>query len=275
MERGIIHPLPLTILRRNPVLKKAKSDYLIQSVSRALDILEAFTVKEGALGVTELSCKLRLHKNNVFRLLATLETRGYVEQDKERGTYRLGIKLYEVASVFLHHLDIRRQARPVLPSVARELNETVYLAVRQGASVVYVEGAETEEPIRVVTRLGARLPAHATAAGKAISAFLSREKFDELFSQTLVALTNKTITDREALFSRLVRVADDGYAVGDEEETAGVRSVAAPVWDLTKQVAGAVECVAPAFRMGDERIQTIVPQLLAAAREISVRLGAA
>lgn len=256
-------------------MKKAKSDYLIQSASRALDILEAFTPTEGSLGVTELSRKLRLHKNNVFRLLATLETRGYVEQDKERGTYRLGIKPYEVASVFLHHLDIRRQAQPVLQSLARQLSETVYLAVRHGDSVVYVDVAETEEPIRVATRLGARLPAHATAAGKVISAHLSREKFDELFPPTLVPLTNKTITDREALFSQLVRVADDGYAVSDEEELSGVRSVAAPVWDFTKQVAGAVECVAPAFRMGDERIQAIVHQILDAARELSVRIGAA
>src|SRR3972149_2925670 len=98
--------------------KKAKSDYLIQSVSRALDLLEAFSVKEGAWGVTELARKLKLHKNNVFRLLATLETRGYVEQDKETERYRLGAKVYEIAAVFLQHLDLRRQARPYLESLA-------------------------------------------------------------------------------------------------------------------------------------------------------------
>ena len=100
-------------------MKKAKSDYLIQSVSRALDILEAFTPNEGELGVTELSRRLKLHKNNVFRLLATLETRGYVEQDKESGNYRLGMKTFEVANIFTHHLGLVRQARPVLDQLAQ------------------------------------------------------------------------------------------------------------------------------------------------------------
>jgi DNA-binding IclR family transcriptional regulator len=256
-------------------MKKAKSDYLIQSVSRAVDILETFSPKEGTLGVTELARKLRLHKNNVFRLLATLETRGYVEQERESGAYRLGPKIYEVALVFLHHLEIRRQARPVLDSTAAQLHESLYLAQRDRASVVYVDGVETEQPIRVAPRLGARLPAHATAAGKAMIAFLSREQFEELFiAQPLAALTAKTITDPEALFSHLGHVVDVGYALSDEEETPDVRGVAVPIWDSNKQVVGAIECVAPAFRMERDRIQNLVPQLKAAAQEISVRMGA-
>lgn len=255
-------------------MKKAKSDYLIQSVSRAFDILEAFSTKEGALGVTELSRKLRLHKNNVFRLLATLETRGYVEQDRESDTYRLGVRSYEVASVFLSHLDWRRQARPVLESLAGELGESCYLALRQGASVVYVDVVETDAPIRVAPRLGRRFPAHATAAGKVLAAALTREKFEELFpSPALEQLTPKTIADREALFSHLGQVADNGYALSDEEDSPGVRALAAPISDFTKEVVGAVECVAPAFRMDAGRVEAVAGPLKAAAREITARIG--
>ena len=257
-------------------MKKAKSDYLIQSVSRALDILEAFSPREGTLGVTELARKLRLHKNNVFRLLATLETRGYVEQEKESGAYRLGLKIYEVAAVFLRQLEIRRHARPVLESTATQLHESLYLAQRDRAFVVYVDCVETDQPIRVASRLGARFPAHATAAGKAMIAFLSRELFEECFMrQPLTALTAKTITDAEALFSQLGRVVDAGYALSDEEDTPGVRSVAAPIWDSNKQIVGAIECVAPAFRMEHGRIQELIPQLKAAAQEMSARIGGA
>ena len=257
-------------------MKKAKSDYLIQSVSRALDILEAFSPREATLGITELARKLRLHKNNVFRLLATLETRGYVDQEKESGAYRLGPRIYEVASVFLHHLEVKRQARPVLELFAAQLHESLYLAQRHTASVVYVDGIETDQPIRVASRLGTRLPAHATAAGKVMIAFLSRELFEELFmAQPLTALTAKTITDAETLFSHLGRVIDAGYALSDEEDAPGVRCVAAPIWDSAKQIVGAVECVAPAFRMEHDRTQELILQLKAAAQEISARIGGA
>ena len=152
-------------------MKKAKSDYLIQSVSRALDILEAFTVAQGELGVTELSRKLKLHKNNVFRLLATLETRGYVEQDRDSGNYRLGMRTFEVGSVFVNHLGFGKQARPVLEQVAEESGETAYLAVLDGPWVVSIDMVETTHAVRVVPHVGRRLPAHATALGKAQLAF--------------------------------------------------------------------------------------------------------
>ncbi|MFQ5520908.1 MAG: IclR family transcriptional regulator, partial [Candidatus Methylomirabilia bacterium] len=128
--------------------KKAKSDYLIQSVSRALDLLEAFTPREGSLGVTELAQKLRLHKNNVFRLLATLETRGYVVQDKETERYRLAAKTYQVGAVFLHHLDLRRQAHASLEVLSQKCGETAYVGLLDGVSTVYVDMAESEQSVR-------------------------------------------------------------------------------------------------------------------------------
>ena len=94
--------------------RKEKAEYIVQSVDRALDILESFDYHKEELGVTELAHKLNLHKNNVFRLLATLEVRRFIEQDKKTGNYRLGIKTFEIANVFLHHLGLRRQARPIL-----------------------------------------------------------------------------------------------------------------------------------------------------------------
>lgn len=240
--------------------KKAKSDYLIQSVSRALDLLEAFSVKEGELGVTELARKLRLHKNNVFRLLATLETRGYVEQDKETERYRLGPKVFEVASVFLQHLDLRRQARPHLEALAAKSGETAYLAVLERSAAVYVDMVECDQAVRVAPRLGRRFPAVATATGHALLALLPRE-------QQEAAVAGQA--ESAQVLDRLARVAAAGYAVDREECEPGVVAVAAPIRDPAKRVVGAVECGAPAFRWTLDRLKgELAPLVVGAAGQI-------
>jgi DNA-binding IclR family transcriptional regulator len=256
-------------------MKKAKSDYLIQSVSRALDILEAFAVGQESLGVTELSRKLKLHKNNVFRLLATLETRGYVEQDRETGNYRLGIKTFEVASVFLHHLGLVEQARGALEQLASETTEAAYLAVLDGPWVICVDAVETTHPVRVVSWLGQRRPAHATALGKAQLAFRPQDELEQLWKQhDLVSVTPRTIADAGRLGDELARIAAQEAAFEDEEAAAGVRGVAVPVRDYQKRVVAAVGVIGPASRLTLERLQgEIVGRVKAAAHTVGKRLG--
>lgn len=245
--------------------KKAKSDYLIQSVSRALDLLEAFSTKEGALGVTELARKLRLHKNNVFRLLATLETRGYVEQDKESERYRLGAKVYEIASVFLHHLDLRRQARPHLEILAVKSGETAHLAVLDRSAVVYVDIVESEQAVRTAPRLGRRFPAIFTAAGRVLLAALPRGQQEEAVAGQAEAAE---------ILELLARVAAEDYAVEQEVGEPGVVAVAAPIRDPSKRVVGAVECGAPVFRWTVERLKgDLVPLVIGTARQVEASLG--
>ena len=257
------------------IMKKAKSDYLIQSVSRALDILEAFAIGQEELGVTELSRKLKLHKNNVFRLLATLETRGYVEQDRETGNYRLGMKTFEVASVFLHHLGVAKQARPVLEQLAGETGETAYLAVLDGPWVVCVDMVETGHAVRVVSQLGRRLPAHAAALGKAQLACRSHEELEQLWKQhELTAVTPRSITAPGRLGEELAQVAAQELALEDEELAPGVRGVAAPVRDYQKRVVGAIGVTGPVLRLTLERLQSeLAPRVKAAAHSVSKRLG--
>jgi IclR family KDG regulon transcriptional repressor len=256
-------------------MKKAKSDYLIQSVSRALDILEAFVVGQEELGVTELSRKLKLHKNNVFRLLATLETRGYVEQDKESGNYRLGIRTFEVASVFLHHLGLAKQARPLLEQLAAETGETAYLAVLEGPWAVAIDMVETAHAVRVVSQLGRRVPAHASALGKAQLAFRPQEELEQLWkAHELTAVTPRTITDPGRLCEHLVQVAAQEQAVEDEELATGVRAVAAPIRDYQKRVVGAMGVTGPSLRLTLERLQgELAPRVRAVAQGASKRLG--
>src|SRR5512135_2270091 len=158
------------------VTKREKSNYTIQSVSHALDILESFTKTEKELGVTELSKRLGLHKNNVFRLLATLEHRGYIEQNGETENYRLGPKTLQIGSIFIEQRECRRQARPILEGLMLEANETSVVAVLRANKVVYMDSVETDRAVRAISRIGAMLPAHCTAVGKAQLALSSPEE---------------------------------------------------------------------------------------------------
>jgi len=255
--------------------RKEKSEYVVQSVDRALDILEAFNYNEEELGVTELSHKLNLHKNKVFRLLATLETRGYIEQDKKTGNYRLGIKIFEVANVFLHHLGLRRQARPILEELVGKCNETAYLAVTDGMDVVYVLMHETSHTVRVIPRLGHRLPAYCTASGKVQLAYESQDRLMQLLKdRPLRKLTRNTITDLDQLREHLAEVSRQGFAVDNEELEDGVCCVAAPVRDYSHRVVAGVGLSGPVSRFSPARVMTeLVPLVKEAGAKISQRLG--
>ncbi|MBI2903591.1 MAG: IclR family transcriptional regulator [Candidatus Methylomirabilis oxyfera] len=255
--------------------KKEKADYVVQSVDRALDILESFDFNEEELGVSELAHKLDLHKNNVFRLLATLEVRGYIEQDKKSGNYRLGIKTFEIANVFLHHLGLRRQARPILEELVGRCDETGYLAVLDGSDVIYVLMHETTQTVRIMLRLGQRLPAHCTAAGKAQLAFESVDRLQLLFKdKPLRKLTDNTITSPDALRGHLREVARLGFATDNEEFELGVRCLAAPVKDYSKKVVASVGLSGPLSRFSMDRIEKeLAPLVKEAGEKISERLG--
>lgn len=255
--------------------KKEKSEYMIQAVSHALDLMEKFSEETPELGITDLSKKLKLHKNNVFRLLATLETRGYVEQNRVTGNYHLGLKTLELRKNFIRQMDLLPQARPILLELAHECNETCYVAVMKEFRSVYLDVVETPQVVRIVSRIGSRLPAHCTAAGKVQLAYLPEKELESFFeSRELTHFTPNTITDQEKLRRHLREIADQGYAIDDEELEAGVRGVAAPIHNYEDRVTGALIISGPSMRFSDERIKReLAPLLVRAAREISTKLG--
>jgi len=256
--------------------KKEKSEYMIQAVSHALDLLEQFHSDEvNELGVTELSKRLKLHKNNVFRLLATLEFRGYIEQNKMSENYRLGLKSLELGQTFIKKMGLLHQAKPVLDSLVEACNETSYVAIFKDGYIVYLDVVETHLTVRVVSRVGTRLPAHCTAAGKVHMAFMSEEELlSVLPAKELLPHTPHSITDREVFKKELQKVAEQGFALDNEELDLGVRCVAAPIRDYTRRIVGALSLSGPSTRFSDERLnQELTPLVVRAAEELSTRLG--
>ena len=257
------------------MVKKDKSEYIIQAVSHALDLLEQFHDDVDELGVTELSKRLKLHKNNVFRLLATLESRGYIEQNKATENYRLGLKALELGQTFIKQMGLLRQAKPILERMVEESNETSYVAIYKENHIVYLDVIETSLTVRVVSRVGSRLPAYCTASGKVHMAHMSEEELDELLASTkFVQHTPATIANADAMRKALDKVREDGYAIDDEELDAGVRCIAAPIRDYTRRIVGAISISGPSMRISDERIKAeLVPLVLNASSDLSTRLG--
>ncbi|MCD6527911.1 MAG: IclR family transcriptional regulator [Desulfuromonas sp.] len=254
--------------------KKDKSEYIIQAVSHALDLLEQFHDEVDELGVTELSKRLKLHKNNVFRLLATLESRGYIEQNKATENYRLGLKSLELGQTFIKQMGLLRQAKLTLENLVEECNETAYVAIFKENHVVYLDVVETDMTVRVVSRVGSRLPAYCTAAGKVHLANLSDEEMDSFLPKDLQTFTSTTHATRDALKADLKLVVENGYAMDNEELDPGVRCIAAPIRDYTRRIVGAISLSGPSMRFTTERMEKeLTPLVIDAAATLSTRLG--
>ena len=256
-------------------MEKDRSFYHIKTVSRAIDLLEQFHGDHAELGVTALSNRLSLRKNNVFRLLATLASRDYIEQNPETGSYRLGLKNFELGQTMVRQMGLLRQARPVIESVAARCNETTDLAILKGNHILYVDVVETNHLVRVSSRLGSWFPVHCTAASKVHLAFTSADELTALLSRgQLQRYTANTIVDLKKLQQQLRQIATKGYAVDDEELDVGVRCVSAPIRDFRKKVVGAVSISGPVSRITKGRIaRELIPLVKSGAAEISCRLG--
>ena len=256
--------------------KREKENYTIQSVSHALNVLESFTRTEDELGVTELSERLGLHKNNVFRLLATLEHRGYIEQNKTTENYRLGAKTLQLGAIFIEQRECRRQARPNLETLMEASGETAVVAVLRGDKVIFMDSVETGKTVRAVSRIGAMIPAHCTAVGKVLLAALPAVEIERLYPEmNLPPLTGKSLKTRDLLLGELKMIAEQGLAYEREEADPDVRSIAAPVMDFSGKVIAAVGIVAPAHRLMEEGLEKggIASLVQEAGKAISAKMG--
>ena len=259
-------------------MQRAKSEYAIQTVTNALRVLETFETFE-QLGVTELARRLNLHKNNVFRILATLEENGWVEQTDDED-YRLGESCARLTQAYSRSRLLTRHARPSLESLCNELRETVHLGVLRGFEVVHLDGQQSARMVVSGLRIGERLPSHCTALGKVLLACGPRdalEKYDRVVvSERGVELrTARTLVDREKLLEDLRRVAAQGYALDLEECEAGLSCAAAPVYDTSGRVVAALSASVPTFRLDRDALEAeVAPLLVAEATALSRRLGA-
>jgi len=254
------------------MVRREKSNYTIQSVSHALDVLEQFNGSIEEIGVTELSKRLKLHKNNVFRLLATLEARGYIEQNKLSENYRLGLKCLQLGQTFIRQTGLLSQSHAILQNLSKAVKESVFIAVRKGSGVIPLDFVEPRRSVRVTSFLGAALPPHCTAAGKVHLVFESEGGV--VLPERLQGYTDKTIVDKRLLGEQIKEIGDQGYAIEQQEFTDEVSSVAVPIRDYTRMLVGSLAVVGPSYRLTPEAIRgAIAPVVLQAGNDLSKKLG--
>jgi DNA-binding IclR family transcriptional regulator len=245
----------------------------VQSVDRAISVLEILA-RRGETGVSDVAGELGVHKSTAFRLLGALENRGLVEQARDRGKYRLGFGILRLASALPGRLDLTQQGHPVCELLAGDLGETVNLAVIQPPYVVNVYQARGPSAVAAHNWVGQPTPLHATSSGKVLLAYESPERRAELLAAAgLTRYTDRTITSMIQLEQHLDPVTSTGYAYCIEEYEVGLHAMAAPVRDHTHQVVAAVSVSGPAYRFTAELMHAAAPRLIAAADQVSFRMG--
>jgi DNA-binding IclR family transcriptional regulator len=249
-------------------------DYTVKSVEKACLLLEVVSDYPDGISITELADRVGMYKSTAHRLLNTLMRRGYIEQDRRTGRYKLGYTLLDLGMKLLSSIDLRREALPYLRELAVESNEVVHLALLDQGEMVYIEKVESSNTVRMHSRIGKRVPAHATGLGKVILAYLPRsETLAVIDRYGLPQLTERTITDRQAFLRCLDEVRKAGYAVDVEENEPGICCVAAPIWDHTGRVVAACSVSGPSLRMTPERMEELKPLVKETGLRISERLG--
>jgi IclR family transcriptional regulator, acetate operon repressor len=246
-------------------------DTSVQSVHRAISILQVLAL--GPAGVTDIATELGVHKSTVFRLLATLEARGLVEQHSERGRYRLGYGVVQLAAGATRMDDLSLLSRPVCRQLAETVRETVNVNVHDGRAVISIAQVLGSPAITSVNWVGQRTSMHATSAGKVFMAHMEPEQLDAVLAEGLEPFTPHTVVDPAELKKQLAIVRERGYAATMDEQEIGLAAVGAPVRTLDGHVIAAVTATGPTFRINEETLPDIAEHVLAAAAEISQRHG--
>jgi DNA-binding IclR family transcriptional regulator len=253
--------------------KSRKSPHIIQSLDKGLYLLEVVEQANRPITLGELWSKLRWDKATIHRLLATLESRGYLLRDQKTKQYSLGLKIYGLYDSLKRNLDIQRITKPYLLQLAETTGESAHLAVVVEKYVVFIDRYSSSEILSVNTQIGAREPLYCTALGKAYLAFQEENALEKLFPEELEAYTQRTITSIPKLKRHLDRIRQTGYAVDDEEYIDGIRCTAAPVLNEFKAPIAMIGISGPKHRLTDGKIEEFGEVIKATALKISLHCG--
>ncbi|MET3698577.1 IclR family transcriptional regulator [Bacillus oleivorans] len=247
---------------------------MIQSVDRALHILELLKNNPKGLGVTEISKSLDVAKSTAHRLLMSLEGYGYVQKFGKDASYRLGLKFIEMNQVVVENLNVVEIARPYLEKLSADTGEIVHLVMLDGYEIVYIDKVDNNSTIRIYSQIGRRAQLHCTGVGKAILAHFDKASITRFIENNdFRSYTQNTIIDGQALLSELEKIRLDEISFDNEEHEAGIQCVAAPIKDHRNHVQYAISVTGPLTRMTKEKLETCIPKLRETAQNISKQLG--
>jgi DNA-binding IclR family transcriptional regulator len=246
----------------------------VQSLHRAFAILQAVVQARRGIGLAELCKEVGLHTSTAFHLAKTLVTLGIIRQEPDTKRYRVGARLFSLASGALDERELLDVAMPVLTSLAEETGESTHMAVLAGHEIYVIGRCDGTASIRLAERVGTARPPHATALGKMLLSALPPVQLEKLVgSIELTAITPRTIVDPELLKAEIANVARNGIAFDDCEFDANIRCLAAPVYDFRGKMIAAISISAPMWRMGLNKVGDVSAIVVNSAKQLSALLG--
>lgn len=250
----------------------------INSLVKALKILECFSLETKELRLTEIAKMLDMPKSTTSNLIYTMKSMGYIEQNEDNGKFRLGTKLFILGKTFEYHTDIIEVAKPYMERLKNKFNENIQLSMAYDKDGVIegicVEKVKEFNTVSVNSRVGGRVPLHCTASGKLFLSSMDENTLDKtLESIDLFKRTENTITDKVLLKEDILKTKKQGYGIAVEEGELGITSIAAPIYKYNFEFVASISIAAPSVRLlGDVRAQ-IIDELLKSAKDISEKLG--
>jgi DNA-binding IclR family transcriptional regulator len=249
-----------------------QSGAYLKTVDRALQVLLQFDKEYPEWSSSELAQALGMHRSIVYRILKSLERRGFVVQTGRHGRFSLGLKLVELGSVVLDGLDLGQVARPIMSRLVKETGESAFLLVVGSDQSVCVLKVDTPSALRAMTNVGDHSPLHAGASSKALLAFLDSQRREALIARGLERITPRTITDPEQMRADLAQIRQQGWSYTVGELTPDVAAIAVPIWDSNAVLQAAVSIAGPASRFSQDRVQGLIDLTRRAGEDISARL---
>ncbi len=246
----------------------------IQILDRTIAILDCFNLDKPVLGVREIARKTKLSPSTVGRIMAYMKEMGILNQDPESRQYMMGSKVLAWAGIYTVTSDVRTVALPVMVRLQEQTRETISLYFLEGSERVCIERLESPETVRIVARVGRRIPLYAGSAGKVFLAFLPENRREMILRDIdLVPMTERTMTDLDALRANLDQIRQKGYAVSRGEWIIDASGTAAPIFDQHGQITAAISISGPGQRFTDKKIKEIADLLVKEAAQISFELG--
>ena len=243
------------------------------TADRAIDVLLLFNEDQPVLTAEEVSARLGMPRSTTYRYLQSLRSYGLVEENDSSGGFRLGPAIFRLASVARQGLGLLEIALPIMRELVTQTGETALLTRRTDSHVVCIERVESTQRVRLSYERGHVLPLHAGASAKVLLAFLEPDEIEAILSTVkLPRYTERTMTDPDTLRQQLEVIRARGYAMSEGEVDAGVRGIAAPIFDAKKRITAGLSLAGPAFRIDDSILPGIIQAVQDAARRISQRL---
>ncbi len=251
-------------------MSEDKKNYLLNSVLKALKILDLFNLTDHALTLTDIAQSLGYSKSTCLNMIKTLESAGYLKKIHNTQTYRLGFKVLELGYRFRSTMPVIQYSLPALEELQSLTEEIVYLTTHVGGRVLYLDGVYPGKRMMAYSVAGKTLPMHCTGCGKAMMAFLPEDEILHIIDNLgIPSITQYTISDKQALLDHLETIRKQGYALDVQEESLGVKCVAMPIRNTSGYPVAAISISGTVISMKDEKVESCVAMLARVCNSLS------